>query len=579
MPDQLRVSVGQHSDQGQKPTNQDFHGFTIPNLSQLSSKGVAVVLADGISTSDVSHIASQAAVTGFLADYYCTSEAWTVKKSVEQVILALNSWLYAQTQQSQFRYDKDRGYVCTFSALVIKSATVHLFHVGDSRIYRIADNTLEQLTKDHRFWVSPEQSYLSRALGIDSHLEIEYQSLPLEKGDTFLLATDGVYEYVSPEFVIDALKTSLSDLDAAAQSLVAHAHKQGSPDNLTAQFVRIDELPRQEANEHYQRLNELPFPPILEACMALDGFTILRELHASSRSHVYLAVDNSNNQRAVIKIPAIDLRDDPAYLERFLLEEWIARRINSPYVLKPYPLERQRKFLYNINEYLEGQTLSQWLIDNKKPALEAVRGIVEQIAKGLRAFHRLEMLHQDLRPDNIIIDNNGTVKLIDFGSVCVAGLLETGSHGNQNHVLGTAQYTAPEYFLGEAGTARSDSFSLGVITYQLLSGKLPYGAEVAKCKTASAQNKLNYDSLRYDRPEIPVWVDDAIRKAVQPSPYKRYEELSEFIYDLRHPNQRYLSRTRPPLIERYPLHFWKGLVLIQAIIIIILLFLFVNLCR
>lgn len=536
-------------------------------------------MADGISSSDVSHIASQSAVAGFVSDYYCTTEAWTVKKSAEQVILALNSWLYAQTQQSQYRYDKDRGYVCTFSALIIKSTTAHLFHIGDTRIYRIADNMLEQLTKDHRYWVSPDKSYLSRALGIDSHLEIEYRSLPLEKGDIFLLATDGVYEYASPEFIVDTLQASPDDLDTAAKALVEQAYKQGSVDNLSAQIVRIEDLPRQEANEHYQRLTELPFPPILEARMLFDGFTILRELHASNRSHVYLVVEAVSGERAVIKTPSIDLRNDTAYLERFLMEEWIARRINSPYVLKPFPQERSRKFLYNVTEYLEGQTLSQWLIDNKKPTLERVRGIVEQIAKGLRAFHRLEMLHQDLRPDNIIIDNNGTVKLIDFGSVCVAGLLETVSHDSLNHVLGTAQYTAPEYFLGEAGTARSDLFSLGVITYQMLSGKLPYGAEVAKCKTVLAQNKLSYDSLRYDRPEIPVWVDDAIRKAVQPSPYKRYEDLSEFIFDLRHPNQSYLIRTRPPLLERYPLHFWKGIVLMQAIVIIILLFLFVNLCR
>ncbi|CAG7856537.1 hypothetical protein MCAMS1_01060 [biofilm metagenome] len=573
MPSQLIVSVGQHTDKGQKSSNQDYHAFCIPKEPQLSTKGITVAMADGISSSDVSHIASQSAVAGFVSDYYCTTEAWTVKKSAEQVILALNSWLYAQSQQSQYRYDKDRGYVCTFSALIIKSTTAHLFHVGDTRIYRIVDNTLEQLTKDHRFWVSPDQSYLSRALGIDSHLEIEYRSLPLEKGDIFLLATDGVYEHITPEYIIATLKASPDNLDAAAKTLVVQAYDQGSPDNLSAQFVRIEDLPRQEANEHYQRLTELPFPPVLEARTVFDGFTIIRELHASSRSHVYLAIDSVSNERAVIKIPSINLRNDPAYLERFLMEEWIARRINSPYVLKPYAMERKRNYLYNATEYLEGQTLSQWMIDNKKPILEAVRDIVEQIAKGLRVFHRLEMLHQDLRPENIIIDNNGTVKLIDFGSVYVAGLMETDCQNRQNHVLGTAQYTAPEYFLGESGTARSDMFSLGVIAYQMLCGKLPYGAEVAKCKTRSAQYKLNYDSLRYDRPEIPAWVDDAIRKAVQPMPDKRYEDLSEFIFDLRHPNQRFLSRTRPPLLERHPLRFWQGIALVQAVIILVFLYL------
>ena len=216
------------------------------------------------------------------------------------------------------------------------------------------------------------------------------------------------------------------------------------------------------------------------------------------------------------------------------------------------------------------------MLDNPKPPLESVRGIAEQIAKGLRAFHRMEMLHQDLRPDNILIDRNGLVKVIDFGSVSVAGLLEMNPTIEHQNLLGTAQYTAPEYFLGDSGSARSDQFSLGVITYQMLTGRLPYGVEVAKCKTKTAQNRLTYDDIRYIRREIPAWVDDAIKKAVHPNPYKRYDEVSEFIYDLRHPNQAFLKKTRAPLLERNPIGLWKGLALIQAMIIMILLF---NLVR
>ena len=92
------------------------------------------------------------------------------------------------------------------------------------------------------------------------------------------------------------------------------------------------------------------------------------------------------------------------------------------------------------------------MIDNPKPDLETVRGIVEQIAKGLRAFHRMEMLHQDIRPDNIMIDTTGTVKIIDFGSTKVTGVVEAAPSGDRNDILGTAQYTAPEYFLGEPAT-------------------------------------------------------------------------------------------------------------------------------
>ena len=111
-------------------------------------------------------------------------------------IAATNSWLHAQTRHSQYPYDNDRGYVCTLSAMVIKSTTAHIFHVGDARIYRLAGTCLEQLTEDHRVVVSSEQSYLGRALGMNPQIEIDYRAVPLDIGDSFVLATDGVYEHV-----------------------------------------------------------------------------------------------------------------------------------------------------------------------------------------------------------------------------------------------------------------------------------------------------------------------------------------------------------------------------------------------
>lgn len=572
MSSQLEVSIGQYSNKGRKQINQDFHGGCAPKEPQLSTKGIAIALADGISSSDVSQIASKVAVTSFLQDYFCTSEAWSVKKSAQRVLTATNSWLHAQTQRSQYRYDKDRGYVCTLSAMVIKSTTAYIFHVGDTRIYRIRDNDLEQLTTDHRCWVSQDKSYLSRALGVSPQLEIDYQELHIETGDIFLLATDGIYEYANPRFIANAVKQYKDDLDAAAQTITDEAYQRGSPDNLTIQIVRVENLPKQDAGEVFQQLTDLPCPPILEAKMVFDGYTIVREIHASNRSHVYLAADNDTNMLVAIKTPSINLRDDPAYLERFSMEEWIARRINSAHVLKPCAQARRRNYLYIATEFIEGQTLRQWMIDHPKPELETVRDIVEQIAKGLQAFHRLEMLHQDLRPDNIMIDSTGTVKIIDFGATKVAGLMELASVVERSHPLGTAQYAAPEYFLGETGVIPSDIFSLGVIAYQMLSGKLPYGTEVCKARTRSAQKKLVYCSVLNDNREIPAWIDAVLNKAVHPDPYQRYPELSEFVYDLRHPNQAFLNKTRPPLIERNPLVFWKSVSFVLAIIVIVLLF-------
>ena len=559
MTQQLRISAGQYSDKGRKEDNQDFHGICIPREPQLSGKGIAIALADGISSSAVSQEAAQAAVLALLEDYYCTSDAWSVKTSAEHVLVATNSWLHSQTQQSQHRYDRERGYVCTLSGMVIKSTTAHLFHVGDARIYRLKGGALEQLTEDHRVRVSSVQSYLARAMGMDRKLEVDYLPVPLTIGDVFLLATDGVYEFTDAAFVSAALNRCTDQLDQAAREIVYEAFHRGSGDNLTAQIIRIDELPSPESNEMYRQLSELPFPPLLEARMNFDGYQIVREIKGSARSHIYLAVDGDTGERVVIKTPSVDQSDNTAFLERFLMEEWIAKRINSPHVLKPCSQTRKRNFIYVVTEYIEGQTLAQWMIDNPKPDLPAVRGIIEQIAKGLQAFHRLEMVHQDLKPDNIMIDGTGTVKILDFGATRVAGILEIATPIEQINLLGSAAYAAPEYFLGENGSSRSDIFSLGVIAYQMLSGKLPYGAEVARARTKAAQKKLAYKTVLNEEREIPAWVDDAIRKAVEPNPFERYEELSEFVYDLHHPNNEFLNKTRPPLIERNPVIFWKSM--------------------
>ncbi|MFK5986547.1 MAG: bifunctional protein-serine/threonine kinase/phosphatase [Pseudomonadota bacterium] len=572
MANKLKISIAQCTHKGRKKINQDFHGFHTPKEPLLSSKGIAVALADGISSSDVSQIASQTAISGFLEDYYCTSESWAVKTAVQRVLYATNSWLYAQTRQSKYHFENiDRGYVCTFSSIIFKSNTAHIFHIGDSRIYQMHGKTLEQLTEDHRTWVSHEKSYLNRALGINDKLDIDYQTQNLEVGDIYILATDGIYEFVQEKFIVDAINDHLENLDKAAKIILDAAYKLGSTDNLTIQVVKVDELPLQNAGEIYQHMSKLPFPPVLKARMKFDGYKIIREIYFSSRSRVYLALDIDSNAQVVLKIPSVELKENTLFLERFLMEEWIARRINNAHVLKPCKQMRKHNFLYVVTEYIEGQTLAQWMLDNPKPDLETVRSIIEQIAKGLQAFHRQEMLHQDLRPNNIMIDQTGTVKIIDFGATRVAGIMEIINPAEHQDILGTAQYTAPEYFLGEAGTTHSDMFSLAVIAYQMLSGRQPYGAEVAKSHTKSAQMKLKYRSVLDENNDIPAWIDGAIRKAVHPDPYKRYAEISEFIHDIRHPSKDFLNHSYIPLMEQNPLLFWKSISLILLMIIVYLL--------
>lgn len=557
----LLVSIGQHSTAGHKALNQDSFGAYLPKEPELSNKGIALAIADGISTSSVSQVASETAVKSFLADYYCTSEAWSVRHSALQVLKACHSWLYSQNRTGPFSSDPDKGYVCTFSALILHQHYAHLLHVGDSRIYLLRNRQLEQLTRDHKVWQG-NSSFLNQALGANVLLEPDYQNIPVQQGDVFLLATDGLFELL-PQAQLLALLDTPQDLSQQVLLLTEAALAAGSKDNITVQLVRIDTLPEEKQLPRCLD-QQLPLPPLLQAGDWLDGLQVIRPLQQNNRSHVYLVQDSDTAQLLVLKTPSVDLAEQPDYLERLLREEWIAKRVHSSHVVRPASINKPRTALYTLFEYVEGQTLKQWLLDHPKPELEKVRTIIEQLGKGLQALHRSEILHQDIRPDNLIITPQNTVKIIDFGAARLAGLqLDNDVAGD---VPGTALYTAPEYFLGQAGSERSDLYSLAVLTYQLLSGRFPYGPAVARSKSTKAQKKLRYQPLVHKDSELPAWLDFTLEKALQADPNKRYQALSEFLYDLRHPN----TKLQKPLslIELHPLWFWQSICLLQTLVIL-----------
>jgi serine/threonine protein phosphatase PrpC len=577
MKKQLTITLGQSTTAGAKAENEDFHGVRIPDDAQLENKGISIAIADGMSGSDGGKEASELSVKQFLTDYYSTPESWTVKHAVNRIMSALNSMLFSQGQK---RYSSSKGLVTTFSALVLKSQTAHLFHVGDSRIYRLRRGDFVQLTHDHRIWLSKDREYLSRALGIDSHLEIDYRRTPIEIGDIYFLSTDGVHDFISDKELNEHLSTHWNNPQKASEVILKAALDNESNDNITCQVVRIDAVAKANKKEFYEKLTRLPFPPDLTAGNTLDSFEIIRELNATSRSQVYLAEDTFNegaysgedNEKklVVIKTPSVNFEDDLAYIDLFLHEEWVAKRLDSPHLIKVCELKHQRNFLYTAVEYIQGQTLQQWMAENSKASVTQVRGSMTQIARGLRSMHRMEMIHQDIKPDNIIIDKNNTLIIIDFGSTKVSGLAEIKSVIEHNNIVGTANYSAPEYFKGEQGTNRSDIYSLGVIAYEMFTGKLPYG-EISPERAAN--KTFTYTSIREHNPLVPEWVDLAVRKAVQPNPARRYSLLSEFVTDLSKPNNELISSNNAePLMERNPVMFWKMMALIEFILLLLAMF-------
>jgi len=565
---QLTINAGQYSEKGIKEQNEDACGIRIPDDAQLANKGIAIAIADGVSSADHAREASEACISGFLNDYYSTADSWTAKTSGRKVLGAINRWLYGQGQSAH----SGQGLLTTFSGVVLKSTTAHLFHVGDSRIYRLREGNLEQLTRDHQTWGSAEKTFLSRAMGADLNVEVDYRSEPLEEEDLFLLTTDGVHEFVSHKELKQLLNELRDHPERAARTIVTRALEHGSHDNVTCQIIDITSLPGQNEQEFYQHLAELPFPPPLENGMILDGYRILRELHASNRSQLYLAQNEQSGQQVVIKTPSINFEDDAEYIDGFLHEEWAGLRINSSNVLKIIEPSQPRRFLYYVTESIEGQNLRQWMNDNPQPSLDEVRAIIEQACIGIRSFHRLEMLHQDLKPENIMITKNGVVKIIDFGSTRIAGIQEITTPIERGTLLGTYDYAAPEYFLEQPGSNCSDIYSLGAICYEMLTAQLPYGGALSQ----RALKRISYHPAREINDKVPRWMDAALEKACRINPQRRYQLLSEFTHDLHHPNSSLQIDGFQPLLERNPLGFWRGAALLLLICNLVLLYLLLS---
>lgn len=561
-PDRMLVRHGQYTDAGRKPDNQDCLGIHIPEGDALRMKGLVAAVADGVSAAEAGREAAEACVRGFVSDYYSTPDSWTVETSASRVLGALNRWLHGRGHQ---RHGDTSALVTTFSAVVIRNRIAYLFHIGDSRISLVRNGRLERLTRDHHAALGNQRFALSRAMGVELNVEIDVHRVTLQSGDRLVMSTDGIHGVLDDKAMVRF--GGDGDPAQAAESLGKAAYRRGSDDNLTALVLVVDELPREDLASHYERLTNLPFPPLLKPGHVLDGYRIIREIHASTRTQVYLAEPPGGGATVVLKTPSPNYVDDPAYIDRFLNEIWVSRRVNSPHVVQGLALPDDRQCLYALTEHVQGQTLREWMQDNPKPSLARVRDLVRQIALGLRALHRLEMVHQDLKPENIMVDQRGTARLIDLGSVRIRGVEQIAGPWVNGAWAGTASYAAPECLNGEPGTPASDRYSLGVIAYEMLTGALP-------CQTPDrpgGRRRPGYRSVRDFNPEVPPWVDACLRKAVAERTANRYQALSEFLQDLEHPNPALMPAASAPLIERVPSDTWCFVATLSILLNVVLL--------
>ncbi|WP_261844414.1 bifunctional protein-serine/threonine kinase/phosphatase [Aliamphritea ceti] len=555
----LLVSFGGYSSAGVKAVNQDAFAAAFPDNSSRPYKGAAAAIADGVSSCTDAAIASHTSVTSFMQDYFSTPDSWSVKQSSARVLNALNSWLY------QHKAAEQPSLLTTFAAVIIKSTTLYTLHVGDSRISHIRNGRLEQLSEDHQH-TELQHTYLARALGADPHLKVDFSCQSLQAGDLILLTTDGVHEYLDNSEISQIIQQhsqpesfTASQLEDIARILVKTALQQGSKDNLTALLVSVTQLPDITQKEAQQAFSHLPIPPALNIGQKIDHYQVLDIVFSGTRSHMYKVKNLHDGQSYVLKSPSLNFADDPHYLQGFIREEWTGQTVQQAHLMRTYAAP-DKPFLYYIGEHIEGLNLRQWMDQHPFPTIHEVRQILRQTISGLRALQRQGIIHQDLKPENIMINQDGQVKIIDYGTVQIAGVNELYSPLTKSVPQGSVGYTAPEYLLGQSGSSRSDLFSLAIISYEMLTGKHPY-SQLQKADNQLRQySQLSYTPARQHRPDLPAWIEACLQKALKPDPAERHQALSEFLHDFSTPNLQLVSQLeQQPLLSRNPLLFWQAL--------------------
>jgi serine/threonine protein phosphatase PrpC len=571
---ELAVTYGGYSTAGIKEENQDSFAAYQPTLGITRYKGIAACVADGVSCSENAQHASTTSVTTFLRDYYSTPDSWDVKTAAQRVLGPLNAWLYHHGQQASARHN---ALVTTFSSMVLKSNTAHIFHVGDSQILRLRGASLEPLTRPHTHQHGNGQEFLSRALGMDSNLDIDYHTTDIQAGDLLVATTDGVHGFINhAEFkqllapLQSAEAVNQHEVEQVAQAVVNLALAHGSNDNLTCFILRVDTVPSKNIDEAHQELTTRKIPPALKVGDKIDCFQVENVIYAGTRSHLYQVTDRRDQQRYVLKAPSLNFAEDLVYLEGFVREQWVGNRIDHENIMRILPAEPNGQFLYHTCEEIKGATLRQWIHDHPHASLHDVRAIVEKVIQALRVFQRAGILHRDLKPENIMITTTGQVKLIDFGTVSVRGLAEINSPIKEDAPVGSVNYIAPETVVDGTAVMQSDLFSLAVMVYEMLAQALPYRMEKVHRRGAKSVTEWQYESLREHRPDLPLWLDLALEKACHPSYRQRHDAYSEFWQDLQKPNPELMqSYKRRPLLEQNSGRVWQGVSLLLLMIVMV----------
>ncbi|PTU73465.1 bifunctional protein-serine/threonine kinase/phosphatase [Pseudomonas mangrovi] len=542
----LQLSFGEASGAGPREENQDAIRVVTPAPLLAASKGYLFAIADGVSQCADGGLAARATLQALALDYYSTPETWTATQALERLLMAQNRWLQAGSNGQPL--------LTTLSCMVLRGRRFTLAHVGDCRVYRWRNGALDRLSEDH-VWEQPGmQHVLKRALGLDQHLVVDYRDDELALGDRFLLVSDGVWSVLADAGIRSILRDE-ADLGAAARALVSAAHLAGSQDNASALLLQVDSLPDGDLGDSLAQLEHWPAPPPLRANQWFEGWHIERSVAESRQSRLLRVRDNQQRPWLLKTLPPAR-QDDPAAGQALLLEEWFLRRVAGRHFPEVHPLPQRQHLYYVMREY-QGQTLAEHLRLSGTLALPEWLDIAPRLLRALGLLHRRNILHRDIKPDNLHWGDDGDLRVLDFGLAYCPGL----SRDAPNSLPGTPSFIAPEAFAGAAPDARQDLYAAGVTLYQLLTGHYPYG-EIEAFQHPRFGTPV--PASRY-RPDLPAWIDELMTRAISADPRQRFETAEEWLLVLERGERQSLSVRAKPLLEREPVKVWRTLALVSLL--------------
>jgi serine/threonine protein phosphatase PrpC len=552
----LRLTCAQATATGPREENQDALRMVTPLPALAVSKGYLFALADGVSHCADGGLAARATLQSLALDYYATPETWPISRALDTLLGAQNRWLRGQ--------GGGQPLLTTLTALVVRGNRFTLAHVGDCRAYRWGTEGLQCLSQDH-VWEQPGmQHVLKRAMGLDEHLLVDYLEGDVRAGETFVLLSDGVWASVQAREIRAVLREA-EHVQAAADTLVDLARRAGSQDNASALVVRIEATGAASLADNLAQHAQCPLPPLLKAGQCFEGWRVQAQVATSRQSRVYRVLDTEGAPWLLKTLPVHSAQDAQAQ-QGLVLEEWFLRRVAA----RPFPEVHggtHRQHLYYVMRDYAGATLAQRLAAGPM-TLDAWHDLAQRLLRALGLLHRRNLIHRDLKPDNLLLCTDGELKVLDFGLAYCPGL----STATTDQVAGTPSYIAPEAFKGDVPSTGQDLFAAGVVLYQALTGQYPYGEIEAFHRPRFGQPT---PASRY-RPDVPDWLDTLVLKGVQADPAQRFETAEQWLLALNHGESQGVVLSARPLLEREPLKVWRTVALVSLLLNLVVMLVWLH---